>query len=118
MSYVFDIADRTVWSPALKVGKLYIEMVASVARILGRPSGVHAIANDYYDIDLAQFQAFVDAMAIEYAESNHDIYRHLLGVILPISVALIFEVEPMWRPTVRLEDILDQAHDFSQKMPR
>ncbi|MGW0178294.1 DUF6086 family protein [Nocardia sp. NPDC003345] len=89
MSYVFDIDEVTVWSPALRVGKLYVAMARDVADVLAVPTGFDAMASDFWEIDLDLFDVFVRATYDEYFSSSHPVLKGLLGAVLAPSIVLL-----------------------------
>jgi hypothetical protein len=62
MSYIFDIDEVAVWSPALRVGELYVSMAWDVAGVLDISTGMTAMAFDYWEIELSEFESFVRVM--------------------------------------------------------
>lgn len=89
MSYIFDIDDVTVWSPALRVGRLYVSMAEDVAAILDMPTGVTAMASDYREIELHEFESFVRLMYETYFSSEHPVFKALIGAVLSPSIVLL-----------------------------
>ncbi|RZS44145.1 hypothetical protein EV193_10119 [Herbihabitans rhizosphaerae] len=89
MSYVFDVGDDTVWSPALRVGRLYVAGVTSLAEVFGIDAGLRAVAADMYSIDLDAFEAFTARLFAEYFRSHHDVARLLLAGVLQPSLIML-----------------------------
>ncbi|MFF3566806.1 DUF6086 family protein [Nocardia jiangxiensis] len=89
MSYVFDIGDNTVWSPALRVGDLYVRMLNDISAVLEVPTGLTAISSDMYEIDLDTFEKLVHAMRGTYFSTNHDVLRGLLAGTLGPSIKIL-----------------------------
>jgi hypothetical protein len=89
MSYVFDVDDVTVWSPSLRVGKLYVQIMSGISEVLVLPTGLNPLASDFYDIDLDVFECFVRAIFDLYVSASHDILKGMIeGVLLPSLVML------------------------------
>ncbi|WHM36532.1 DUF6086 family protein [Streptomyces sp. BPTC-684] len=89
MSYIFDVRETTVWSPANQVGKLYVGMLNAAADVLRLPSGLGDDLGDMYEIDPARFGSLVHEMLSTRAASDHQYLWMLLDGILPISIAML-----------------------------
>jgi hypothetical protein len=77
MSYIFEADDTTVWSPALRVGSLFVSMAECLADWEGVPTGLSAMASDYYEIDVGAFGAFVQALLND-SSAGHAIFGQIL----------------------------------------
>jgi hypothetical protein len=88
MSYVFECGDETVWSPALRVGELYVTLAEALAAMLSVPSGLSAMASDYYEVDRDQFTAFIAALR-DWVPGAHAVGGALLGGFLTTSLVLV-----------------------------
>lgn len=89
LSYIFDYDDRTVWSPALRVGKLYVVLASEIAEYLDVSSGFCENASDHYRIELEEFKRFVRAMYDLYFSSKHILQRSFLDGILAVSLGML-----------------------------
>jgi hypothetical protein len=89
MSYIFDIDDVTVWSPALRVGRLYVSMAQDVAGVLEISTGMTAMASDYWEIELPAFDSFVRLMWDSYFSSEHPVFKAGVGAVLGPSIILL-----------------------------
>ena len=89
VSYFFDHGDDTVWSPALRVGDLYLALARELARCLDVPLGLRANASDHYCIDLDEFERFVRSLYDRYFSSRHAIQRSLIDGVLVVSLAML-----------------------------
>ncbi|GAA3710168.1 hypothetical protein GCM10022224_089590 [Nonomuraea antimicrobica] len=119
MSYIFEVADETIWSPARRVGQLYVGYIESIARTLKLPTGLTAVANDYFEINLAQFKSLIDTAANEYVTSSHTIFYQLLEPVLPVSIALILRADPTWQvANPGAQDLVNAAYPLSRDMPQ
>lgn len=117
VSYVFDINDQTVWSPSLFVGDLYVRFATQIADMLGLPSGLRAIASDYYEIDPDVFEIFTKRMFAENFDGYHDIKRGMLEAVLAPAVVILDRVgRPLLAETEEQRDVLVQARELG--MPR
>jgi Family of unknown function (DUF6086) len=88
MSYIFEWGDETVWSPALRVGKLYVTLADALAAELSIPHGLSAMASDYYEVDRDRFAAFIAALR-DWSPAGHPVGRALLGGFLTTSLVLL-----------------------------
>jgi len=89
LSYIFDLDDEEVWSPANRVAELYLGMIRTVATVLDRPTGLTAKpSGDWYDIDRAAFTELVTAMVREFAASHHWQFRIMVGSLLAVSIGI------------------------------
>jgi hypothetical protein len=117
MSYIFEIDDVTVWSPALRVGRLYVAMAGDVADMLGARTGMTAMASDFWNIDLDVFDQFVRTMYAEHFSSNHTVKKCLIGAVLAPSVIVLERGGNQIDATSQEErEFLIAAHGLS--MPR
>ncbi|MBF6521415.1 DUF6086 family protein [Nocardia farcinica] len=89
MSFAFEVGDTTVWSPALRVGDLYVRMVSDVAALLGMPTGLVPVASDMWDIDLDPFEALVREMFHLYFETTHQVMKGMIAGVLAPSIVLL-----------------------------
>jgi hypothetical protein len=118
MGFIFDVGEDTVWSPALRVGQLYIAATRCVAVELNRPTGLVAVAEDMYQIDLAKFEVFVKDLFAAFSSTNHQVYRELVrGVLLP-SLVLLERAGVSPDTTSDAESaIILQSQDLARSMP-
>ncbi|MGW5386126.1 DUF6086 family protein [Nocardia sp. NPDC003963] len=114
MSYIFDIGDVTVWSPALRVGRLYVSMAQDVAGVLETSTGMTAMAADYWEIELHEFDSFVRAMYESYFASEHPVLRMLIGAVLAPSIVLLERGGNSIAPGSDAEqELFDRVHALS-----
>jgi len=90
MSYIFDIDDITVWSPALRIGELYVGFVHVVESQMDETSGFKDIASDMIDIDANSFIGFVNVLITLSAtpHQNRLLSWHLRSILGPSIVML------------------------------
>jgi len=93
MSFIFDVGNDTVWSPALRVGELYVRFIAQVGDLLGVPTGLSEMASDYYYIDPDLFEVLVKMMFEDNFRSTHQIGRAMLESILAPSVVILDRID-------------------------
>ncbi|MEU4430593.1 DUF6086 family protein [Nocardia rhamnosiphila] len=114
MSYIFDIDDVTVWSPALRVGRLYVSMAQDVAGVLDVSTGMTAMASDYWEIELPEFEAFVRVMYKTFFSSDHPVFKDLIGAVLAPSIVLLERGGRSFLPGSDEErKFIDRAHELS-----
>lgn len=89
MGYIFDVDDETVWSPSLSTGRLYVGMTNCIAEIEGCGTGLSAIADDMYEIDLSDFRGLVERVYKSYCSTRNHIYRGQLHGWLLTSLVLL-----------------------------
>ncbi|MEV7009416.1 DUF6086 family protein [Streptosporangium sp. NPDC051022] len=89
MSYIFDAGEETVWSPALRVGKVYLSLRRSTSDLLGLPTGVVEVSGDICEIDVEVFESLTRRMFEEYFVSSHVVYRDLMGGVLSASAVML-----------------------------
>ncbi|MGI5337786.1 DUF6086 family protein [Streptomyces sp. CA-181903] len=89
MSYLFDVGDKTIWMPHLRLGALYSGMAEAVGAALGRATGLIAIPGELYRIDVPAFELFVKRAMAYRTEYEDDLVHRLLDGVLPISLVLL-----------------------------
>lgn len=114
VSFVFDVDDRTVWSPALRVGALWVRFVGQVGELLGVPTGLSDMASDYYQIDPDVFEALVKKMFEANFASSHPIGRAMLESVLAPSVVILDRIDrPLVADTPEQLAFLQKARNLS-----
>ena len=88
MSYIFEVGDTTVWSPALQVGDLYVRMAKSLGDWARTDTGLSAMARDYYRIEVDRFAHFVRDMLTGPA-SQHTLFQDMTEGFIAISLAML-----------------------------
>jgi hypothetical protein len=118
VSYIFDIDDETVWSPSLRVGQLYVNLAEAVARTLGLPTGLEAVAEDMYDINTSDFSDFTRAIVRNFFSTQHAIAREMLRGVLLASLVMLqrggVEITPDGEEH---EAFWSALPEFAQRMP-
>jgi hypothetical protein len=89
MSYAFEVGDETVWSPALRVGDLFVRILTDVGAVLKQPTGLTAIASDMYEINLESFEKLTRSMYGEYFLTEHEIFKEMIGCTLGPAVNIL-----------------------------
>lgn len=90
MSINFKHGGRTIWNPAMGVGRVFIHSVTALEAFTERPSGVKAlIPDDTYDIDDGALRAFTQELLDGYFATNHPLYRMMVGGVLKTCLVLL-----------------------------
>ncbi|MFI6171675.1 DUF6086 family protein [Nocardia sp. NPDC051052] len=114
MSYVFEIDNETVWSPALRVGDLYVRMLQDVGSVLGAPTGLSSVASDLWKIDIDAFETLVRLMYETYFDSSHQVFHVLIEGVLASSIVILERGGKNISPaTDRERELLDMAFRLS-----
>jgi len=103
MSYIFEVDDEWVWSPAHRVGELYVGMVEAAAAVLKSPTGLTTDSGDLYEIDVPVFGALAAGMLALRASTGHIYLAMMLDGILPVSVAMLYRAGGTLAPATSAE---------------
>jgi len=87
VSYIFEASGEDVWSPALLVGKLYVDTAHLVEEFCGGPSGLTAMAADYYEVDPVALGEFI-GRAID-RSAGHPTLRALTAGFIATSLVML-----------------------------
>ncbi len=88
MSYIFEAGATSVWSPAPRVGSLFVTMAECLADWEGVPTGLSAMASDYYEIDVEAFGAFVRALLND-SSAGHAIFGQVLDGFVATCLVML-----------------------------
>jgi hypothetical protein len=91
VSYVFDVDGEVVWSPALRIGKLFISMAGTLADNSGvdlASAGFTMMASDYYYVDPPALAGFVRTLLAGSVAAN-PMYRELARGFLVTCLVLL-----------------------------
>lgn len=114
MSFIFDVGGDTVWSPALRIGQLYVRFIAQAGDLLGVPTGLIEMASDYYYIDPDVFEVLVKKIFEANFRSTHRIGRAMLESILAPSVVILDRIDrPLSVDTPEELTFLENARTLS-----
>jgi Family of unknown function (DUF6086) len=94
MGAVFTLVNskgRTLWSPALAVGTLYVDYVRGVEKVVGVESGITSWANDSFNVDPKAMESFAQAIVHRLGSSNSDVLWMELEPVLAITAALLVQ---------------------------
>jgi hypothetical protein len=108
MSCVFEVGDVTVWSPLLRVGRVFVETAEAVWRSLGVPTGITAEAEDLFGLDAHRFPAFINDVGFGGA-SHHLAYRSMVRGLVAVGLVM------MERAGIG-EDLLASAEPYAEEL--
>jgi hypothetical protein len=115
MSYVFDVGNQTVWSPALQVGDLYLQIAKTLAEWAGSDTGLLAKSEDWYEIDVDRFSQFLRTLLTGPA-AHHTLFREMTEGFLAISLAMLTRAgRPLSDPEA--QDLAGRAATAARSMP-
>jgi hypothetical protein len=89
VSFMFDAGNRTVWSPASRVGDLYVRFMNQLGDAFQLANGLTPMAADYYNIDPDVFEAFVTHAFAENFRSAQRIGRGMVESVLAPSIVIL-----------------------------
>ncbi|GAB2554538.1 DUF6086 family protein [Kribbella endophytica] len=119
MSYLFEVADHIVWDVSQGPARLYLAMAKDVSDMLGVPTGISEPFNDACEIDRAQFGAFVEAVLAAYGDTNHAVFRDLLGGVIRPSLVLAERIGfPVDASSDHARALLADARTLGRSMAR
>jgi len=90
MSYIFEASGKTVWSPALRVGKLFVDMADSLSGSHGVPHGLSFMASDFVVLDVPVFAEFTRSLESS-SVLTHQEYRALASGFVEICRTMLAE---------------------------
>ncbi|MFE9611216.1 DUF6086 family protein [Streptomyces sp. NPDC006012] len=90
LSYEFETADRTrtLWDPALRVGKLYVSLARGAGDLLELPTGLTADERGGADVDLGAFQVFTQGLYDTCCATRNVLMHDLLRGLLLASIVM------------------------------
>jgi Family of unknown function (DUF6086) len=91
LSYVFDDhSGSEVWVPARDVGKFFIATAEDLADIMGVPTGLEKLAEDWYRINSQIFAEFVAKVVMQ--TWHHSVYKELVRGFVAVLVILLGKI--------------------------
>ncbi|MFE4305697.1 DUF6086 family protein [Streptomyces sp. NPDC056891] len=119
MSYPFQAADKkTLWDPALGVGRAYVALAREAGELNGVPTGL--TDNERLggsDVDLSVFQQFTQALYDRYCSTNHFILHGLLRGLVLTSVVMLERGGGSITRTLENEDgLLEDLDAYARSM--
>jgi hypothetical protein len=113
VSFIFDVGETTVWSPALRVGDLYVRFLGQIGDSVGLPTGLSAMASDYYYINPDEFEALITKIFNDNFRSTHQIGRAMLESVLAPSAVILKRIDrPLVARTTEEREFLDRAYEL------
>jgi hypothetical protein len=91
VSYVFDVDGEVVWSPALRIGKLFVSMAGTLADDAGldlAAAGFTMMASDYYYVNPPALAGFVRTLLAGPVVANR-MYQELTRGFLVTCLVLL-----------------------------
>ncbi|MBV1850798.1 DUF6086 family protein [Catellatospora tritici] len=93
MSRYFQIGARVLWNPSNNVAELFARTAEVMSALVDKPTGMHDLGQDEYEIDLPVFEAFVDTLARRYLGSSHLVLRSLVEGFLATAIVMVERAE-------------------------
>lgn len=114
MSFIFDVGDETVWSPALRVGDLYVRFLTEIGEMFNLPTGLSAMASDYYYIEPDAFSELIGRIFVENFGTTHQVGRAMLESVLAPSVVILDRIgRPLLPRSAEELEFLTKARSLS-----
>ncbi len=89
MSYAFDVEGVTVWSPALRVGSIFVGYLRVLEQVVGTPAGFTANGSDMVKIDLLPYAAFLERLLQMRMATGHEQLVEMIDIVLVPSLVII-----------------------------
>ncbi|MER6971124.1 DUF6086 family protein [Nocardioides sp. NPDC000445] len=90
MSFIIEINDETVWSPALDVGTAYTSCAQALGTTIGVDPGFTFIAEDYVEVDPSSFHTFATALRARVSKSrDHPVLAPLFDAVLAPTLLML-----------------------------
>ncbi|HEY3471337.1 MAG TPA: DUF6086 family protein [Amycolatopsis sp.] len=119
MSYVFDVDGEVVWSPALRIGKLFMDMAGTLAADAGTDlaaAGFTMNASDYYYVDPVALGGFVRTLLAGSVVTN-PVYKELARGFLVACLVLLERTGVVLEPVSEAQrDLFDARAELARLM--
>jgi hypothetical protein len=89
VSQYFQVGDQVLWNPSNVVAELFVRTAEALAPTAGVSTGIGPMEADEYQIDMAAFDAFVDALVRRYVASRHPILNSMLEGFIATALVLV-----------------------------
>ncbi|MFD3916728.1 DUF6086 family protein [Streptomyces sp. NPDC058603] len=89
MSYPFELGGETLWDAGYHSGQLYASVARGAAEFLEVPSGLSPSPQGGCDVELAQFETFVQALHGLYTSTGSEVLHGLTRGLLVTSLVLL-----------------------------
>ena len=96
MSIIIESNGKEIWSPSLKVGKLFFDQVKSLEINIDYKSGINIYVADTYEIDAKIFDEFINRLLNVLDSTNNGPYFTLLSGTIEILIALNHKITGVW----------------------
>lgn len=118
MGYIFDVGEETVWSPSARAGRLYVWLTESFSEMEGCETGLLAVADDMYEIDVPVLHALVTRVYRAFFSSEHSVYPGPLQGWILTSLVLLGRAGITVTPQSPDEEaLLAQVSSYEKAMP-
>lgn len=116
MSVIIECNGNELWSPSLRIGKLFYKQVTDLEEVVGVKSGIDSFVDDMYEIDSVNFNSFVNSVIQVLETTTNGPLIAMMSGCLEICIALNAEITNQW-PTVseRLKPVILRAKLVMQK---
>ncbi|WP_432851483.1 DUF6086 family protein [Amycolatopsis sp. CA-161197] len=110
MSYIFFVGDEEVWSPALQIGKFFMNMAETLAaneNLDLEAAGSGMCANDFWSIDPPALALFVQRLLASSVVANR-MYRELTRGFLGVCLVMLDRAGVPFEPADEVQrELLD-----------
>ncbi|OXM39153.1 hypothetical protein CFP71_43095 [Amycolatopsis thailandensis] len=90
MSYIFEADGETVWSPALRIGRLFVTMADTLSANAETAHGLSFMASDHVIVDVPVFTEFTRTL-LDGSVMTHPVYRELARGFVALCLAVLDE---------------------------
>ena len=118
MGMIVECNGRQLWSPSLRVGRLFVDQIEALERIIDQQSGVGCPLADTVEIDAPTFEAFIQrALQTLDGTTNGPLLAMAAGC-LEVAIALNASITGRW-PEVneRLRPLVARARTVMKAAP-
>lgn len=115
VSFVFAVGRDVVWSPALRVGQVYVAEVRALEDIVEESAGFSENASDMIVLNPKKLKSFVVA-AVAMNQGQHQVLDMLLSPVLLPSIVML-ERSGLSLNGLVPSDIWDAAQELAAAMP-
>ncbi|MGX1508298.1 UNVERIFIED_CONTAM: hypothetical protein RKD43_006923 [Streptomyces graminofaciens] len=89
MSQYFQTGDQVLWNPSTGVARVFLRTAEALSLEAAIPSGIGPMLDDESQIDIPNFEVFVNALVLRYQQSRHPILRSLLEGFIATALVLV-----------------------------
>lgn len=107
-----------VWSPGESAGRLFLDGIQSLERMVGRPSGVVEPVTELVEIDIASLGSFIAQVLGCLDRTNSGPLFAMTEGCLAVAIALHAQVTGTWPDvSTRLQHVVARARTVMQPVP-